>query len=189
MLSPEYDKVVDILNNRNDIIIGRLEAGANDITSSKYGINQFPIVALFKPGSKKIFGVYQGIRQGEHIANWINQFCPKIEIKEEQNINNKENLNQESLHIDIDNINKTQLTDKKEFIKKQFFKIKKQLDTIEEKIEKGTGKIKQRKNKRIRITFDFSFINVFLTVITLLIFFAFYKTGRKLLINAGQHKD
>ena len=113
MLSPEYDKVVDILNNRNDIIIGRLEAGANDITSSKYGINQFPIVALFKPGSKKIFGVYQGIRLGEHIANWINQLCPKIEIKEDQNINNKENLNQESLHIDIDNINRTQLTDKK----------------------------------------------------------------------------
>jgi tetrahydromethanopterin S-methyltransferase subunit G len=193
MLSPEYDRLVDIMNQtRNDIIIGRLEAGSNDITSTKYGINQFPILALFRPDSKRIVSLYQGIRQGENIANWINQLCPKIKIKEEEENNNKLDKidNAESLHIDIDTINRTQLTDKKEFIKQQFFKIKKQLDEIEEKIEKGTEKSNKRvKNRRIRITFDFTFINIFMTVITLLIFFAFYKTGRKLLINAGHHKD
>ena len=193
MLSPEYDRLVDIMNQtRNDIIIGRLEAGSNDITSTKYGINQFPILALFRPDSKRIVSLYQGIRQGENIANWINQLCPKIKIKEEEENNNKLDKidNAESLHIDIDTINGTQLTDKKEFIKQQFFKIKKQLDEIEEKIEKGTEKSNKRvKNRRIRITFDFTFINIFMTVITLLIFFAFYKTGRKLLINAGHHKD
>ena len=193
MLSPEYDRLVDIMNQtRNDIIIGRLEAGSNDITSTKYGINQFPILALFRTDSKRIVSLYQGIRQGENIANWINQLCPKIKIKEEEENNNKLDKidNVESLHIDIDTINGTQLTDKKEFIKQQFFKIKKQLDEIEEKIEKGTEKSNKRvKNRRIRITFDFTFINIFMTVITLLIFFAFYKTGRKLLINAGHHKD
>ena len=175
-------------------MIARLEAGANDITSNKYGINQFPIVALFQPGSKKIYTIYQGMREGEHMAKWIEQLCPKIDIKEEdEKINNKnDNSNQESLHIDLEFINnRTQLTDKKEYIKQQFFSIKKKLDEIEKKIEKVKNKNndKKKRNKKIRITFDFSFINIFLTAITLLIIFAFYKTGRKLLINAGQHKD
>ena len=195
LLSPEYDKLAEILNNtRKDILIARLEAGANDITSNKYGINQFPIVALFQPGSKKIYTIYQGMREGEHMAKWIEQLCPKIEIKEEdEKLNNKiDNSNQESLHIDLDFINnRTQLTDKKEYIKQQFFSIKKKLDEIEKKIEKVKNKNndKKKRNKKIRITFDFSFINIFLTAITLLIIFAFYKTGRKLLINVGQHKD
>lgn len=168
-----------------------MEAGANDITSNKYGINQFPIVALFYPGSKKIYSVYQGTRESEYMVNWINQICPKIDVKEEKIINKNDNSNQESLNIDIDFINsRTQLTDKKEYIKQQFFSIKKQLDNIEKKFEiDKTNNVRKRRHKRIRITFDFSFKNTFLTVITLLIIYAFYKTGRKLLINAGQHKE
>ena len=190
-MSPEYDKLAEKLNQtRNDIIIARLEAGANDITANKYGINQFPIVALFHPGSKKIHSVYQGERAFESIAKWIDQLCPKIEIKEEEkNSNKKEDSNNESLQIDINLINnKTQLTDKKDYIKEQFFKVKKQLDEIEKKIEKKKT-IKKTAYKKIRITFDFSFINVVLSLITLLIILAFYKTGRKLLINAGQHQE
>ena len=193
MLSPEYDKLVDkFITSRKDIIIGRLEAGSNDIISNKYGINQFPIVALFKPGSKKIFSVFQGIRQSDHMADWINQNCPKIEIKEDHNnikINNSNN--NEALQINIDFINnKSQLTDKKEYIKQQFFEVKNKLDEIEKKIKRN--KIKNNKEKRhrkIRFSFDFSFNNIFVTIITFLIIFAFYKTGRKLLINAGQHND
>ena len=67
-----------------------------------------------------------------------------------------------------------------------------ELQNIDERVEKGktTEKIKKRnKHKKIRITFDFTFINIILTLITLLIILAFYKTGRKLLINAGQHKE
>ena len=190
MLSPEYDKLVDKFNSsRKDIIIGRLEAGSNDIISNKYGINQFPIVALFKPGSKKIFSVFQGIRQSEHLADWINQNCPKIEIKEDDN--KIKTNNNEALQINIDFIkNKSQLTDKKEFIKQQFFEVKNKLDEIEKKIKRN--KIKNSNEKRyrkIRFSFDFSFNNIFVTIITLSIIFAFYKTGRKLLINAGQHND
>ena len=190
MLSPEYDKLVDKFNSsRKDIIIGRLEAGSNDIISNKYGINQFPIVALFKPGSKKIFSVFQGIRQSEHLADWINQNCPKIEIKEDDN--KIKTNNNETLQINIVFIkNKSQLTDKKEFIKQQFFEVKNKLDEIEKKIKRN--KIKNSNEKRyrkIRFSFDFSFNNIFVTIITLSIIFAFYKTGRKLLINAGQHND
>ena len=92
LLSPEYDRLVDILKEtRKDVIIGRLEADMNDITRTKYGINQFPILALFMPNSKRIVGVYQGNRQAVDIANWINQNCPKIEIKEdEEKTDNKE---------------------------------------------------------------------------------------------------
>ena len=172
-------------------MIARLEAGANDITSNKYGINQFPIVALFEPGSKKVKAVYQGLRDGQSMANWINQLCPKIEIKEEE-IKIKEEEH-ESLEIDTTVIkNGTELTDKKDFMKQEFFKIKKQLDEIEKKIAKRKienkgNKGNKNKHKKIRITFDFSFINVIFNLITLLIILAFYKTGRKLLINAGQH--
>ena len=87
LLSPEYDRLVDILKEtRKDVIIGRLEADINDITRTKYGINQFPILALFMPNSKRIVGVYQGNRQAVDIANWINQNCPKIEIKEDEEL-------------------------------------------------------------------------------------------------------
>ena len=192
MLSPEYDKLVDKFNSsRKDIIIGRLEAGANDIISNKYGINQFPIVALFKPGSKKIFSVFQGIRQSDHMADWINQNCPKIDIKEDINDNKINNSNNnESLQINTDLFNKSQLTDKKEFIKQQFFEVKNKLDEIEKKIKRNTKKNSNEKRRRkIRFSFDFSFNNIFVTIITLSIIFAFYKTGRKLLINAGQHND
>lgn len=193
MLSPEYDKLVDKFNSsRKDIIIGRLEAGSNDIISNKYGINQFPIVALFKPGSKKIFSVFQGIRESEHMAEWINQNCPKIEINEDNNnilINNSNN--NETLQINTDFINnRSQLTDKKEFIKQQFFEVKNKLDEIEKKIKKNKKKNNIiKRHRKIRFSFDFSFNNIFVTIITLSIIFAFYKTGRKLLINAGQHND
>ena len=45
------------------------------------------------------------------------------------------------------------------------------------------------KHKKLRITFDFTTTNIFLSGITLLIIFAFYQTGRKLLINSRYHKD
>ena len=193
LLSPEYDKLVDIFNNtRKDIIIGRLEADSNDITASKYGINQFPILALFAPGSKRIIAVYQSMRQSEHMANWIRESCPKTEIKEEEK-NNKNEKKEEFLEIDLKLINKmTDLTDKNEFIKKKFFEIKKKLDEIDKKLENSTNtktKNISRKHKKIRITFDFTFTNIFITGITLLIIYAFYQTARKLLINSEFHKD
>lgn len=196
LLSPEYDRLVDILKEtRKDVIIGRLEADMNDITRTKYGINQFPILALFMPNSKRIVGVYQGNRQAVDIANWINQNCPKIEIKEdEEKADNKEEKNDknESLEIDMETINKkNELTSKNEFIKEKFFEIKKRLDEIDKKIENITNtkekdlknKEKKYKHKKLRITFDFTTTNIFLSGITLLIIFAFYQTGRKLLIN------
>jgi hypothetical protein len=144
---------VDILKEtRKDVIIGRLEADMNDITRTKYGINQFPILALFMPNSKRIVGVYQGNRQAVDIANWINQNCPKIEIKEdEEKTDNKEEKNDknESLEIDMETINKkNELTSKNEFIKEKFFEIKKRLDEIDKKIENITNtKEKDLKNK------------------------------------------
>lgn len=194
LLSPEYDKLADMINNtRKDVIIGRLEADSNYITASKYGINQFPILALFMPGSKRISNIYQGMRRSESIAEWINQLCPKIEIKDEEEINNKKEEHNESLEIDMETINKkTEITAKNEFIKEKFFELKKRLDEIDKKIINNTNskdkKIKSR-HKKLRITFDFNLVNIFVTGITLLIIFAFYQTGRKLLINSGFHKD
>ena len=205
LLSPEYERLVDIINNtRKDIIIGRVDVGNNDITKSRYGIRQFPIVALFFPGSKRIHTVYQGLRKAEEIADWLNQLCPKIEIKEDEEIiikeendinENNEKSDESSLEIDMDKIkiNKDEITTKNEFIKEEFFELQKKLDEIEYKIDNKTNinaknKIKPRRHKRIRIIFDFNMTNIFVTGITLLIIFAFYQTGRKLLINSGIHK-
>ena len=93
----------------------------------------------------------------------------------------------------LESINKkTEITDKNEYIKNKFFEIKKRLDEIDKKIENNTNtktKINIRRHKKLRITFDFTFVNIFVTGITLLIIFAFYQTGRKLLINSQFHKD
>ena len=133
------------------------------------------------------------------MANWLNQACPKIEIEENDNINKdkkEKNENEESLEIDMDKINKkNELTEKKEFIKAKFFELQKKLDEIEQSIDNNTNntnsmnKNNSKRHKKIRITFDFNFTNIFITGITLLIIFAFYQTGRKLLINSGFHKD
>ena len=150
-------------------------------------------MALFAPGSKRIVGVYQGIRQSEHMANWINQVCPKIEIKEEEKSNNENNKKEDSLEIDLENINQmTEITGKNEYIKNKFFEIKKKLDEIDKTIQNHTNTktvFKTRKHKKLRITFEFTFINIVVTGITLLIIFAFYQTGRKLLINSQFHQD
>ena len=148
--------------------------------------------------------MYQGLRKAEEIADWLNQLCPKIEIKEDEEIfikeendinENNEKSDESSLEIDMDKIkiNKDEITTKNEFIKEEFFELQKKLDEIEYKIDNKTNintknKIKPRRHKRIRIIFDFNMTNIFVTGITLLIIFAFYQTGRKLLINSGIHK-
>ena len=153
-------------------------------------------MALFAPGSKRIVGVYQGIRQSEHMANWINQVCPKIEIKEEEKNDNENNKKEGSLEIDLENINQmTEITGKNEYIKNKFFEIKKRLDEIDKTIQNHTNttntktEFKAKKHKKLRITFEFTFINIVVTGITLLIIFAFYQTGRKLLFNSQFHQD
>ena len=53
------------------------------------------------------------------MANWLNQACPKIEIENEDKIEDKKekNKNDEKLEIDMEKINKkNELTEKKEFI-------------------------------------------------------------------------
>ena len=127
------------------------------------------------------------------MASWINQSCPKIEINEEEKSENKDDKKEESLEIDLETINqKTKITAKNEFIKAKFFEIKKRLDEIDKKIDNST-KIKDKnrikKHIKIRLTFDFTLVNIFITGVTLLIIFAFYKTGRKLLINSRFHND
>ena len=77
------------------------------------------------------------MRQSDHMANWLNQACPKIEIENEDKIEDKKekNKNDEKLEIDMEKINKkNELTEKKEFIKAKFFEMQKILDEIEKYI-------------------------------------------------------
>ena len=80
--------------------------------------------------------MYQGLRKAEEIADWLNQLCPKIEIKEDEEIiikeendinENNEKSDASSLEIDMDKIkiNKDEITTKNEFIKEEFLSYKK----------------------------------------------------------------
>ena len=197
LLKPEYDRLAELYKTkRKDVIISRLEAASNDIISSRYGIYQYPIIGLIRPNSKRIVGAYQGPRTSEAIDRWITEQCPIINIVDENEIKKVDNnTNDEELRLDSKSLNISDLTKEDEFIKEEFIIIKKRLNEIEAKFgdienkkdysKKSSGK----KHKKIRVSFDFSINNLFFTVITLLILYAIYKTGRKLLINGRKHVD
>jgi len=129
------------------------------------------------------------------MIQWLNEKCPKIEIKEEEKkVSSEEKGNKEeevSSNEDIEKVSKnTQTTKKIEYIRQKFIEIKKQLNEIEKKINLNRTKIyKKGKNRKIRIILEFKFINVAITVLGSLIIFAFYQTGSKIYVNSFKHKD
>ena len=54
----------------------------------RYGIQSFPIIALFIPGDKRIKNVYQGPRTFERFNEWITALCPVIPVKNETKLDN-----------------------------------------------------------------------------------------------------
>ena len=129
LFSEEYEKLIDLYKTKRneDLILARLEGGANPMILSRYGIYRFPLLALFKPESKRIYAVYQGMRTAEQLDLWFDFIAPRIQIKNNNNINNNKNKNDKNENIKENDImideniiknisNKNQLTEEDEFM-------------------------------------------------------------------------
>lgn len=93
IISPEYEKVIEEIKSRKDIILARLE-GSEENTDIllKYGIGSFPQVVLFYPRDDDIYSVlHSHDRKKEAILKWINDLC---EVEKENTFLNVEKENQ-----------------------------------------------------------------------------------------------
>ena len=90
IFSEEYEKLISLykIKRNEDLILARLEGGSNPMILSRYGIYRFPLLALFQPESKRIYAVYQGLRTAEQLDSWFDFIAPRIQIKNNSNINN-----------------------------------------------------------------------------------------------------
>ena len=95
LFSEEYEKLIDLYKTKRneDLILARLEGGANPMILSRYGIYRFTLLALFKLESKRIYAVYQGMRTAEQLDLWFDFIAPRIQIKNNNNINNNNTNN------------------------------------------------------------------------------------------------
>lgn len=206
MLAPEYEKLYERYQEKrnNEIIIARLEGGANDVIISRYGVYSFPLLGLFFPGDRRIKAVFQGQRTVDTLDNWLDHMAPKLEPPQKKedpkkNDNNKTNENIEEDNKIIEIQNKTNMTDESEYIKREFIDIKKKIGNIEKMISslnniiekernlrannsKGKGKIIENKNK-ITIEIDVSPFNIILGLVVVSVIISIVLTGKKLIYN------
>ena len=187
-MSPEYEKLAEKYNNeRKDVIISRLEGQANDFTLQRFGIFRFPVIALFKPKSNKIYSIFQNERTFEVLNNWVNELCPMITNKEKNNVEN--NINNESLVINMTEIEKNQnLTTENDYIKNEFIDINKRIENIKKRLNlNNEGSVKKKENKKIKFEFEFSPIIILISFFSLLILFAIYSFIKNIFFINKEH--
>ena len=219
IFSEEYEKLISLykIKRNEDLILARLEGGSNPMILSRYGIYRFPLLALFQPESKRIYAVYQGLRTAEQLDSWFDFIAPRIQIKNNSNINNNnsninnndkddnieneknENINESDVVIDeniIKNIsNVNQLTEEDEFIKQEFMEIKKRLNNLENKlkifkinkIQESEFSEKKNNGNKIKIEIDITPISVLYIILFSMIIYALYKTLTRLIKNYRHH--
>jgi hypothetical protein len=94
-MSPEYEKLIDLIKeDREDVIIARLEGSINEDISSTYEILSYPKVVLFYPRSHNIKKIFRENRTSSSLFNWIQLYAPKLEKKLEF-LDNSKNENKE----------------------------------------------------------------------------------------------
>lgn len=206
MLAPEYEKLYERYQEKrkDEIVIARLEGGANDIIISRYGVYSFPLLALFFPGDRRIKAVFQGQRTVDTLDQWLDHLAPKLELPQKKEESKKNDSNTTNDNIEEDNKiiqiqNKTNMTDESEYIKREFIDIKKKIGNIEKmistvnnliekeqnlraNISKGKGKITENKNK-ITIEIDVSPFNIIMGLIVVSVIISVVLTGKKLIYN------
>ena len=127
-MSPEYEKLFDIYNNgkRKDVVIARLEAGANEELARRYGISSFPMVLLFSPKKTDVTAIFRGRRVAFEMSAWIEHNAPlstKLPETEE--------------HKDIDEKNKlldSEIVNEMESLKKNIIGLEEKIKKLEEEI-------------------------------------------------------
>ena len=195
LFSSEFEKLIELYKTKRneDLILARLEGGANNMILSRYGIYRFPILAIFFPNSKRIYSIYQGERSAQMLDSWFEYIAPRIKINNTNLNNNNNNTNLSNSVIDKKN----------EFIKMEFMEIKKRLDLLErnlseldmkdniniKKVEIVEDNKNNERGNKIVFEVDISPFNILLIIIFSLIGFALYKTLSKIIKNNRAHSE
>jgi thiol-disulfide isomerase/thioredoxin len=77
-MSPEYDRLFEMMKSRSDVLIRRLEGDSNEDITYAYDIHSFPKLVLYKPGSVNMFSIYQGYRTADEMSKYLNTFATPI---------------------------------------------------------------------------------------------------------------
>lgn len=124
VMAPEYEKFYQLyLKKREDVIVAKIECSINQKICLDYGVFAYPFVALFFPGNTKMKSVFKYKRVMEDFDKWINIVAPKKNLKTNNKIEEDDDFNM--------NENMTKIED---YISKQFFDIKKDINKIEKHI-------------------------------------------------------
>jgi protein disulfide-isomerase-like protein len=189
-LAPEYEKLYEhYKQHRQDVIISRIEGGANYAVLARYGIQSFPIIALFIPGDKRIKNVYQGPRTFERFNEWITALCPVIPVKNNTKLDNNGTNSNNSSESEVEAM-KQQI----EKMKNEFNEINKVLSETKEKMNNlrnngGSSSSSSSKGKKIVIEIDMSISSVIKLMIVMLVVIAVVITARKLIHYNAVKKD
>lgn len=188
-LAPEYEKLYEhYKQHRQDVIISRIEGGANYAVLARYGIQSFPIIALFIPGDKRIKNVYQGPRTFERFNEWITALCPVIPVKNNTKLDNNGTNSNNSSESEVE-VMKQQI----EKMKNEFNEINKALSETKEKMNNlrnnGGSSSSSSKGKKIVIEIDMSISSVIKLMIVVLVVIAVVITARKLIHYNAVKKD
>lgn len=191
-LAPEYEKLYEhYKQHRQDVIISRIEGGANYAVLGRYGIQSFPIIALFIPGDKRIKNVYQGPRTFERFNEWITALCPVIPVKNETKGDNNGTNSNNSSESEVE-VMKQQI----EKMKNEFNEINKVLSETKEKMnnlrnnggDSGSSS-SSNKGKKIVIEIDMTISSVIKFAIVVLVVIAVVITARKLIHYNAAKKE
>ena len=186
-LAPEYEKLYEhYKQHRQDVIISRIEGGANYAVLARYGIQSFPIIALFIPGDKRIKNVYQGPRTFERFNEWITALCPVIPVKNNTKLDNNGTNSNNSSESEVE-VMKQQI----EKMKNEFNEINKVLSETKEKMNnlRNNSGSSSSKGKKIVIEIDMSISSVIKLMIVMLVVIAVVITARKLIHYNAVKKD
>jgi thiol-disulfide isomerase/thioredoxin len=138
-MAPEYEKIVDLLKKRKDVIVARLDGGTHEDVVVKYGIYSFPVVVLFEPGSVNGIAVYQGERKVNLMSKWVEINAPPLDEAKPSTNTTVTTKTASDSKVDINNeiltqVNKTDVTPELEFIKNEIVSLKSKIDSIEKEI-------------------------------------------------------
>lgn len=134
-MAPEYEKLFDLYKNgsRNDVVIARLEAGANEDIAQRYEIFHFPMVVMFTPKSKEIVSVFKGKRIATEISAWIEQLAPQhAETKPEEDEEDYFLVGDDEF---LNTFNKTEFHNEMETVKKEIQGLHEKIGKLEKEIK------------------------------------------------------
>jgi thiol-disulfide isomerase/thioredoxin len=135
LMAPEYEKLFELYQKspRKDIVIARLEAGANEDIARRYNIFHFPMVMMFAPKSQEIVSVFKGKRIASDFSAWIEQLAPPhLEQKPEEDEEDYFLIGDDEF---LDSFNRTEFHHEIEGVKKEIHGLHEKISKLEEEIK------------------------------------------------------